>query len=95
MRPETCGWIETTSRATNLPPLGKVPESVAGRRYRVRFWVSADGHVTKVEVEPPIADVAYGREFQRRLMEYQFYPAHTRDGRSVANVVTIPIRIGH
>jgi len=28
-------------------------------------------------------------------MAYRFYPAHTRDGRSVANVVTIPIRIGH
>jgi len=46
-------------------------------------------------VDPPIADAAYGREFQQRMMAYRFYPAHTRDGRSVANVVTIPIRIGH
>jgi TonB family protein len=78
-----------------VPPLGKVPGSVAGRTYRVTFWVSADGRVTRVEVDPPIADAAYGREFQQRMMAYRFYPAHTRDGRSVANVVTIPIRIGH
>ena len=51
--------------------------------------------VTRVEVDPPIADAEYGREFQQRMMAYRFYPAHTRDGRSVANVVTIPIRIGH
>jgi hypothetical protein len=87
--------VPAAPRTANVPPLGKVPGSVAGRTYRVTFWVSADGRVTRVEVDPPIADAEYGREFQQRMMAYRFYPAHTRDGRSVANVVTIPIRIGH
>src|SRR5439155_546636 len=39
-------------RTAILPPLAKVPGSVAGRTYRVRFWVAADGRVTRVEVEP-------------------------------------------
>src|SRR5207302_336657 len=53
-------------RTANVPPLGKVPGSVAGRTYRVTFWVSADGRVARVEVDPPIADAEYGREFQQR-----------------------------
>jgi len=78
-----------------LPPLAKVPGSVAGRTYRVKFWVSVEGRVTRVDVVPPIADAAYGREFQQRMMAYQFYPAHTRDGRNVTYVVTVPLRIGN
>jgi hypothetical protein len=82
-------------RTAILPPLARVPGSVAGRTYRVKFWVSVDGRVTRVDVEPPIADAAYGREFQQRMMAYQFYPAHTRDGRNVTYVVTVPLRIGN
>jgi len=82
-------------RTAILPPLAKVPGSVAGRTYRVRFWVAADGRVTRVEVEPPIAEAAYSREFQRRMLAYQFYPARTRDGRNVASVVTVRLRIGN
>jgi hypothetical protein len=93
---DEAGYIfPAAPRRANVPSLGKVPGSVAGHTYRVTFWVSAEGRVTRVEVDPPIADAEYGREFQQRMMAYQFYPAHTRDGRSVANVVTIPIRIGH
>src|SRR5206468_1183048 len=82
-------------RTAILPPLAKVPGSVAGRTYRVRFWVAADGRVTRVEVEPPIAEAAYSREFQQRMMAFRFYPAHTRDGQNVASVVTVPLRIGN
>jgi len=93
---DEAGYIfPAAPRRANVPSLGKVPGSVAGHTYRVKFWVSAEGRVTGVEVDPPIADAEYGREFQQRMMAYQFYPAHTRDGRSVPNVVTIPIRIGH
>src|SRR5207247_2535558 len=77
------------------PPLAKVPGSVAGRTYVVKFWVAADGRVTRVEVDPPITDAAYSREFQQRMMAYQFYPARTRDGRNVASVVPVPLRIGN
>jgi hypothetical protein len=78
-----------------LPPLARVPGSVAGHTYRLKFWVSVDGRVTRVDVEPPIADAAYAREFQQRMMAYQFYPAHTRDGRNVTYVVMVPLRIGN
>ena len=78
-----------------LPPLTRVPGSVAGRTYHVKFWVSIEGRVTRVDVDPPIADAAYGREFQQRMMAYQFYPARTRDGRNVSYVVMVPLRIGN
>ena len=82
-------------RTAILPPLARVPGSVAGHTYRVHFWVAADGRVTRVTVEPPITDAGYSREFQQRMMAYQFYPAHTRDGRNVASVITVPLRIGN
>ena len=82
-------------RTAILPPLAGVPGSVAGRTYHVKFWVSVEGRVTRVDVVPPIADATYGREFQQRMMAYQFYPAHTRDGRNVTYVVTVPLRIGN
>lgn len=90
------GYIFVASpRTAILPPLARVPGSVAGRTYRVTFWVSAAGRVTRVVVDPPIADAEYSREFQQRMMAYQFYPARTRDGRNVASVVTVPLRIGN
>jgi hypothetical protein len=90
------GYIFVASpRTAILPPLAKVPGSVAGRSFVVKFWVAADGRVTRVEVDPPIVDAAYRREFAERMLAYQFYPAHTRDGRNVASVVTVPLRIGN
>jgi hypothetical protein len=90
------GYIFVASpRTAILPPLAKVPGSVAGRTYVVKFWVAADGRVTRVEIDPPIADAAYSREFQQRMMAYQFYPARTRDGRNVASIVPVPLRIGN
>src|SRR6266545_4587528 len=88
-------YIIASPRTAILPPLAKVPGSVAGHTYHVRFWVSAEGQVTRVEVEPPITDAGYSREFQQRMLAYQFYPARTRDGRNVASVVTVPLRIGN
>jgi len=90
------GYIFVASpRTAILPPLAKVPGSVAGRAYVIKFWVAADGRVTRVEIDPPIADAAYRREFQQRMMAYQFYPAHTRDGQNVASIVLVPLRIGN
>ena len=93
---DEAGYIFPASpRTTILPPLARVPGSVAGRTFRVKFWVSVEGGVTRVDIDPPIADAAYGREFQQRMMAYQFYPAHTRDGRNVTYVVTVSLRIGN
>src|SRR2546421_7976922 len=87
--------LHAAPRTAILPPLAQVPGSVAGRTLRVSFWVAADGRVTRVAVDPPIADAAYNREFQRRMMAYLFYPAHTRSGRTLEDVVTVPLRIGN
>jgi hypothetical protein len=89
------GYIFRASPRELLQPPRHAPGVVAGRWVRVRFWVGADGRVTRVEVDPPIPDAAYGREFQQRMMAYVFYPAHTRDGRMIADVVTISVRFGN
>ena len=68
-----------------LPPANP-PAAVRGRPLRVQFWVSAEGRVTRVEVDPPIKDAAYRREFMERMQGYLFTPAITRDGRRVASV---------
>jgi len=82
-------------RTTYVPPLAKVPGSLAGRTYRVKFWVAADGNVTRVEVDPPMHDEPYRREFLERMKAFRFYPAHTRDGTNVASVFTVAITLGN
>jgi hypothetical protein len=89
------GYIFRALPRELLQPPRHAPGAVAGRWVRVRFWVAADGSVTRIEVDPPIPDAAYGREFQQRMMAYLFYPAHTRDGRPIADVVTIRVRFGN
>jgi hypothetical protein len=82
-------------RAAILPPLGQVPGAVAGRTYHIRFWVAADGRVTRVAIDPPMPDDGYRRDLLERLLAYQFYPARMRSGTAVASVVTVPLRIGN
>jgi len=65
------------------------PQGMPKGRYEVRFWVTADGRVTRVEVTPAIKDAAYRREFTQQLMGYLFNPARTRDGRYVDFVATV------
>ncbi|HUL03736.1 MAG TPA: energy transducer TonB [Gemmatimonadales bacterium] len=88
-------YICASPRTMLVPPLANVPGSVAGRTYRIRFWVRADGRVTRVEIDPPIADEAYRREFLERMQAYLFTPPRAGDGRNGACVVTVPLRIGH
>lgn len=85
--------VIASPRTVIIPP--KAPGSVAGHTYNIRFWVGADGRVTRVEIDPPISDEAYRREFLVRMLAYQFVPAQTRDGRNVASIVTVTLRIGH
>jgi len=82
-------------RTAFVPPLAKVPGSLAGRTYQVRFWVAADGNVTRVEVDPPMHDEPYRREFLERMMAFRFYPARMRDGTNVASVFTVAITLGN
>jgi hypothetical protein len=48
-----------------------------------------EGRVTRVEVNPPIKDSGYRREFTERMMGYLFNPATTRDGRHVDYVTSL------
>jgi len=77
-------------RWTIFPPPG-APREARGRRHEVRFWVTADGRVTRVEVTPPIKDAGYRREFTERMMGYLFNPATTRDGRHVDYVASVTV----
>jgi len=60
-------------------------------RYIVRFWVEADGSVSRVMVEPPPKSGGCKREVQDKMMGYQFHPARTRDGRAVAYVYQVQL----
>jgi hypothetical protein len=72
------------------PPPG-APRDTHGKRHEVRFWVTAEGRVTRVEVTPPIKDSGYRREFTERMMGYLFKPATTRDGRHVDYIASITV----
>jgi hypothetical protein len=75
-----------------MPPSG-APSEVQGKRLEVRFWLTAAGRITRIEVTPPIRDGGYRREFMERMHGYLFTPARTRDGRPidyVATVIVIP-----
>lgn len=73
-----------------FPPPG-APREARGRKHEVRFWVTAQGIVTRVEVTPPIKDAGYRREFTERMMGYLFNPATTRDGRHVDYVASVTV----
>jgi len=77
-------------RWTIFPPPG-APREARGRRHEVRFWVTAEGKVTRVEVTPPIKDAGYRRDFTERMMGYLFNPATTRDGRHVDYVASVTV----
>ena len=82
--------LPATPRWAIFPPPG-APSAVRGRPHQVRFWVTADGRVTRVEVTPPIKDAAYRRQFNERMMGYLFTPAATRDGRRVDYVASVTV----
>jgi len=78
-----------TPRWAIMAPPG-APHEARGR-HDVRFWVTADGRVTRVEVTPPIKDSGYRREFTDRMMGYLFNPATTRDGRHVEYIASLVV----
>jgi hypothetical protein len=75
-----------------LPPLPQ-PTSVRGQSFQVHFWVSADGRVTAVKVDPEIKDAAYRKQFIALMREYTFEPAHKLDGTRVDGEMTITIAL--
>ena len=61
------------------------PQCMHGR-YTVRFWVAADGHVSRVEVTPTVRDGACRQEMLERMMGYRFRPALNLNGRPVPDI---------
>ena len=80
------------ARYSILPPLPK-PASVRGKSFRVRFWVSAAGRVTRVDVSPPIPDAEYRKRFIQLMYEYTFTPALRPDGTPVAGETVLTITL--
>src|SRR5882672_9871869 len=60
------GYIPASPQLMIIPP-GNVPSAVHGQVLRVQFWVGADGRVTRVDVQPKIADAGYRRAFTERM----------------------------
>jgi hypothetical protein len=52
-------------------------------KHEVRFWIRADGRVTRIQVSPPIRDSGYRRVFMETMWNFVFSPAKTRDGRPI------------
>jgi hypothetical protein len=75
-----------------ITPPGGAPREARGR-HEVRFWVTVDGRVSRVEVTPPIRDAGYRREFEQRMMGFLFNPATTRDGRRVDSITIVTITL--
>jgi len=76
-------------RGLVTPPPGAPPD--AKGPHEVRFFVGADGRVTRIEVDPPIKDSGYRHEFMDRMRGYVFDPATTRDGRRVDYIYRLVI----
>jgi hypothetical protein len=71
-------------------PATKPPASVAGVQLLLHFWVDSRGRVTKVEIEPELADAAYMRELLQSLQQWVFYPARTAEGRPTEGELVVP-----
>jgi len=70
-------------------PFEQPPASIRGRQFTIRFWVDAQGRVTKVEIQPEIADRAFRAKLMERMYSWTFYPALTAEGRNVAGQLVI------
>ena len=66
------------------------PQCLRGR-YTVRFWVAADGHVSRVEVTPMLRDGGCRQEMLERMMGYRFRPALNLNGRPVPDIRDITV----
>lgn len=71
-------------------PAGAPPDDKV--KHEVRFWIRADGRVTRIEVSPPIKDGGYRRVFMDAMRDFRFGPAKTHDGRPIDYVYTIMVK---
>jgi protein TonB len=73
-----------------LYPFEEAPPSIKGRRFTLHFWVDRRGRVTRVEVEPAIADAGFRNALLDRLRQWVFYPARTAEGRPMQGELLVP-----
>ncbi len=85
------GGLQPDPRQVIVPPFEERPKELKGQRVLVKFWVSADGRVDRVEVEPPIHDRDFSKKFTDAMRKYLFRPARLPDGRAVAGFTTIEV----
>jgi len=71
-----------------IPPGAPLEEK---RKHEVRFWIRADGRVTRIEVSPPIRDSGYRRVFMETMRNFVFSPAKTKAGRPIDYVYSIDV----
>lgn len=81
------------NRGMVLPPLDDIPRKLRGLTFEVTFWVDVGGRVTNLLIEPEISDRKYARRFDEVMRGYRFKPARDGDGRIVAGVATIQVRL--
>jgi hypothetical protein len=77
------------------PPYARtvlLPAECARGHFTVQFWVAADGRVSRVAIDPLPKDAGCRRDMQDKMMEYQFLPARTRDGRAVAGTYQVQLQ---
>lgn len=67
-----------------------VPDCARGR-FTVVFSIEADGRVSGVDIQPVLKEAGCRRDFVTRMRQYKFYPAKTRDGRTVASKSTVTV----
>jgi len=66
-----------------------VPPDCLHGQYRVRFWVSVEGRVTRVEMTPPVGNLDCRRQTVERMMGYRFRPAKNRDGQLIPDIAEL------
>jgi protein TonB len=71
-------------------PVTEPPASVRGKQLLIHFWVDSRGKVTKVLIEPDLAENVYTRELRESLYQWIFYPARTAEGRATEGELVVP-----
>ena len=77
-----------------VPPIAeRPPRELRGQRINVTFWVSAEGLVDRIALDPEISDRGYREKFSEIVMKTRFRPARTRAGVAVPSIYEMSITL--
>jgi hypothetical protein len=68
-----------------------MPNCAPRGTYTLRFWVADDGRITKLTIDPQLKNGECQRDFESRMLDNRFRPAHGRDGQPVASIYPLKI----